>query len=971
MKKKSVKKQTGKRIASLFLAALLSMSALQASFCVSAAENGVSDNKVVLTADGEESGYGNFLSSNKDNAYSDSEIVVGTGNFSASDSGAASAEVNGKQAYTLDKNNTYVEYTFTVAKAGLYNISVNYCPVEDTGRTIQVGFMLDGEYQYKELENVQLSRIWVDKKTDSGAKYEKDEDGNEVRPTQVENFRWNEVWVKSVAGTYNDPLAVSLTAGTHTLRVVRQLEAVAISNISFKKYEAPVSYEEYKKSNSDKKVITKSNYIIEAEDVLEKSDNRLASTIDSTNSGMSPQSSKVNKVNSFGQSYWNTSGQWATWQVPDNLKEGMYILRFRAKQNGSVGVSTFRTVYINGVIPFKEAASIPFEYKDSWYISTAGGDENPYMFYLKPGDILTLEATTGELGEVLGEISSSIDMLNDIYQSIIMVTGVNPDTERDYNIQREIPTLLDDLKAAKNEISKIDKMVTAILGDANSKTYFFREFADKLDGMITNYRTIVDELSTFKSEIDSYIAQTYDINSLQLELDRIYISSSDTEKPKAGAGFWKSLKFELQRFVYSFSDKYVQGEEKGKKTVTVWTALGRDQAQAVKNLIDEEYLPNHPNVNIKFVVSATSLPEAILAGRQPDISLSVAQDVPINLALRGQLLDLKPYIDKLDDEYMSQFKNSAWTPFEYEGGIYAMPITQDFNVMFYRSDILKKLGLELPQTWDDFYKVLRELQKNKFNVGIKEADAATAGVTAAAPIFNMFLLQKGGKYYNNDLTQVNFECNEGKEAFTQLVELYRDYALDTDFNILSRFRSGEMPIIIASSGYYQQISAVGTEIQGRWGMTLVPGTPKEDGTIDRTVSADCTGTIILKAAKDRGVADEAFEFVKWWASAETQENYAYAMESIQGIAGRPALANIKAFENIGWTDAEKKILTVQRDNAVGIEQIPGNYIILRHLTNALRTSYNDNADPLRQLNIQCRYINQELTRKRAEFVDNN
>ncbi len=971
MNKKSVKKQAGKRIASLFLAALLSVSALQASLFVSAAENGISDNGVALTESGEETGYGDFLSANGEASYSDSEISLGTADVAATAAGAAAAEVNGKQAYTLDKNNTYLEYSFTVEKAGLYNISLDYCPVEDTGRTIQVGFMLDGEYQYKELENVQISRIWVDEVLESGAKYKTDEDGNEVRPTQVESYRWNTVWVKSVAGTYNDPLAVSLSAGTHTLRIVRQLEAVAISEVTFKKYNAPISYEEYKKNNSDKKIITNANYIVEAEDAVEKSDNRLAATIDSTNSGMSPQSSKVNKVNSFGQDYWNTAGQWATWQVPDNLEEGMYILRFRAKQNGSVGVSTFRTVYINGEIPFEEAESIAFEYKDSWYISTAGGDETPYMFYLKPGDTLTLEATTGALGEVLGEISSSIDMLNNIYQSIIMVTGVNPDSERDYNIQREIPTLLDDLRAAKEEISKIDEMITAILGEANSKTYFFREFADKLDDMITNYRSIVDELSTFKSEIDSYIAQTYDINSLQLELDRIYISSSDTEKPKAGVGFWKSLKFELQRFIYSFTDNYVQDEEKGKKTVTVWTSLGRDQAQAVKNLIDEKYIPDHPDVNIKFVVSSTSLPEAILAGRQPDVSLSVAQDVPINLALRGQLLDLKPYIDQLDDEYMSQFMDSAWTPFEYEGGIYAMPITQDYNVMFYRSDILKKLGLELPQTWDDFYKVLRELQKNKFNVGIKEADATTAGVTSAASIFNMFLIQKGGKYYNDDLTQVNFECDAGKEAFTQLVELYRDYALETDFNILSRFRSGEMPIIIATSGYYQQISAVGTEIQGRWGMTLVPGTLKEDGTIDRSVSADCTGTIILKAAEERGVADEAFEFVKWWASAETQEDYAYAMESIQGIAGRPALANIKAFENVGWTDAEKKILTEQRSYAVGIEQIPGNYIILRHLTNALRTSYNDNADPLRQLNIQCRYINQELTRKRAEFVDNN
>ena len=87
----------------------------------------------------------------------------------------------------------------------------------------------------------------------------------------------------------------------------------------------------------------------------------------------------------------------------------------------------------------------------------------------------------------------------------------------------------------------------------------------------------------------------------------------------------------------------------------------------------------------------------------------------------------------------------------------------------------------------------------------------------------------------------------------------------------------------------------------------------------------------------------------------------------KNIKGRNDAGNGRLARNM----VEKAILNQQRLWTVGIEQIPGNYIILRHLTNALRTSFNENADPLRQLNIQCRFINQELIRKRAEFVDNN
>ena len=959
-----------KRLASITLTFILCVGVVQVGFSVSAAPSGeVSDNSVLLTEKGDEKTYRNFLDENTDSAFSTTEIVVDTTNLTSSAAGVGITTFDNVPAHVMDRNNKYLEYTFDVKEAGLYNISVNYRPVEDTGRTIQVGFMIDGAYPYKELENILLSRFWVDETLENGERYLKDTDGNQVRPVQVENFRWEEAWVKSYTGIYNDPLVVSLSAGTHTIRIVRQLEAAAFSKITFKKYQNPVSYNEYNKANSDKKEYSKTEYIVEAEDAFEKNDNKIAATIDRGNAGMSPASPTTNVVNSFGQSYWMTAGQWASWKVPEDLKAGKYVLRFRAKQNASVGVPTFRAVYINGVIPFEEASSISFEYSDGWYISTAGGD-NPYLFYLEPGDTITLEATTGDLSSSLGEISQSIDMLNEIYQSIIMVTGVNPDLERDYNIQREIPTLLDDLKAAKKEIEKIDKMVTEVLGDTNSKTYFFREFISDLDEMIKNYRIIVEELTTFKGNIDSYIAQTYDIRSLALELDQIYITSADSELPKAGVGFWKSLKFEFQRFAYSFTDKYVEDEEKGKKTLTIWTTLGRDQAQAVKRLIDEDFSTNH-DYNIKFIISTTGLAEAILADKEPDVSLLVAQDLPINYAIRGQLLDLKPYVDQLSDEYMANFTESAWTPFKYDGGIYAVPTLQDFPMMYYRTDILKKLGLEVPETWDDLYDVLRELQKNKFSIGIKEADAATAGVTSALGIFDMMMFKKGGTYFNEDLTQVNFESQVGKESFVQLVELYRDYGLDKDFDVLTRFRSGEMPIIIGGTATYQSFAAIATEIQGRWAMAPVPGTLKEDGTIDHTAVSTSNGAIILKAAKERGVADEAFEFVKWWADAKTQEKYAYAMESIQGIAGRPSLANLTAFENVGWTDEEKALLNKQRSMTKGIEQIPGNYIILRHFTNALRTSFNDYEDPLRQLNIQCRFINQELIRKRAEFVDNN
>lgn len=55
-----------------------------------------------------------------------------------------------------------------------------------------------------------------------------------------------------------------------------------------------------------------------------------------------------------------------------------------------------------------------------------------------------------------------LNMLNDIYQSIIMVTGASPDLERDYNIQKEVPTLLDNIKTAREKVANIGKSISKV-----------------------------------------------------------------------------------------------------------------------------------------------------------------------------------------------------------------------------------------------------------------------------------------------------------------------------------------------------------------------------------------------------------------------------------------------------------------------------------------------------------------------------
>ena len=62
------------------------------------------------------------------------------------------------------------------------------------------------------------------------------------------------------------------------------------------------------------------------------------------------------------------------------------------------------------------------------------------------------------------------------------------------------------------------------------------------------------------------------------------------------------------------------------------------------------------------------------------------------------------------DEVLSWFMPSAYKPYEYENGVFALPEQQTFNLMFYRNDILEQLNLKVPNTWYDLIVFLPTLK---------------------------------------------------------------------------------------------------------------------------------------------------------------------------------------------------------------------------------------------------------------------
>lgn len=87
------------------------------------------------------------------------------------------------------------------------------------------------------------------------------------------------------------------------------------------------------------------------------------------------------------------------------------------------------------------------------------------------------------------------------------------------------------------------------------------------------------------------------------------------------------------------------------------------------------------------------------------------------------MVDLTTF-DNFDD-IISRFYDDAVTPYRYNGGVYALPVTRTFPVMFYRKDILRDLGLDIPETWDDVINMVSVLAQNNMAFTLPVSTATT------------------------------------------------------------------------------------------------------------------------------------------------------------------------------------------------------------------------------------------------------
>ena len=834
--------------------------------------------------------------------------------------------VNGKGSLT---------FKFNVAKDGLYNVMIDYYALSTSTEAIEIAILVDGAEPFKGANNISLPRMFAD-----DGEVRKDGIGNEFAPEQKEVFAWQQNRFSDSEGLNSKPYLFALKAGEHTITIYNSDAPFAISNLKLCAEETVASYSEvlkgYKKSGYKKYNGKQIN--IQGEDAAFKSAYNLISQSDSTSASVYPYHATKSKVNYIGGNNWSGAGDKITWKitVPE---DALYSLNFAYQQSYIVNGNSYRVLRVDDEIPFAEAAEIGFGYTNSWdTFNFADKNGDPYLVYLTKGEhTISLEVNLGSLSHFAVELKNQIYELGTIYREIVMITGETPDSNRDYALFTQIPDLEERLKSCRKTLDALVKEAEALSEKGgSSSTSTLKNMSAVITRMLDYKYQAQIYKSNFYDNYSSISAWLYEIISMPLDIDAIYVTAPEKEAEHLGANFWGRLMFSIKRFFASFFADYnsISGNV-GNNKITLWVNWGRDQVQVLNYLAQSDFTVKH-GIGVEIKMTNATIIQGMLSGNGPDCYLHMSRAEPVNLAMRGALYDLTKFKD-FDKVVNERFMPSATVPYQYKGGTYALPDTQTFSLMFYRKDILADLGIEVTDhwTWDDFIAASAVIMRNNMQVGlpytqITDMNMVNQGL-GALNIFPTLLKQKGIELYDKKLTSIDLTSEDTVSVFTMWTDFYNKYSFPKQYDFYNRFRTGTMPLAIQSVAQYNTISAAASEIRGLWGIAPLPGFIDENGNLNQSQAGAGSACAVLKDSKN---LEGAWKFIQWWTSAETQLKYSQNVEAILGPTARNMSSNYEALSKLSWSDDDFEIILKQWKLVNELPELPGGYYIPRVIDQA-------------------------------------
>ncbi|GGW85989.1 ABC transporter substrate-binding protein [Streptomyces lomondensis] len=361
-------------------------------------------------------------------------------------------------------------------------------------------------------------------------------------------------------------------------------------------------------------------------------------------------------------------------------------------------------------------------------------------------------------------------------------------------------------------------------------------------------------------------------------------------------------------------DKGSEGSGKGK--IVFWDNNGGVRTEIWKEVI-ADFEKANPDIKVEYVGIASTeyqskVDTALQGGGLPDVG-GVGAAMLAGFAAQGAL---EPLDDRLGKSSLNGKLNKDMVEsLKAAGGgddkLYSIPTSANNGVLYYRTDLFQKAGLQEPTTWERFFEAAEKLTnkgKNEFGYTIR------GGAGSIAQALDAMYGQSGITSFwdsSGEKTTVNDPKNVA--ALEKYAKLYKTVTPAADLNndftkMVAQWDSGTIGMLNHNLGSYQDhVKALGVD--------KFRGIPQPTGPGGKRVqvSNPVDGIGLFKSSKNK---DAAWKFIEFATSKAENSKFNEAAGQVP--------SNTDAAQDAWISKAEPTKLAAQAlsDGSTTIVQLP-------------------------------------------------
>lgn len=222
------------------------------------------------------------------------------------------------------------------------------------------------------------------------------------------------------------------------------------------------------------------------------------------------------------------------------------------------------------------------------------------------------------------------------------------------------------------------------------------------------------------------------------------------------------------------------GELEGE--ITFWHSFTQGQRLEVIQKVADQFMKDNPKVKItietfSWVDFYTKWTTGLASGNVPDMSTAL----PMQVVEMMDAAAIIPIDDLIDDIGRDKFSKLSLLEGEKDGECYSIPLYSHAQVMWYRKDLLKNAGLEVPKTWEEFSKAAKALTKD----GVYGCSfPCGSGDFMATRFLNYYVRSAGDSLLTDDL-KANLTSKAAIDGIKFWVDIYKNCSPKDSVNYIT------------------------------------------------------------------------------------------------------------------------------------------------------------------------------------------